>query len=96
MKALTSLCFLTAAVGLFALVSCKPAADNAESGTAAASDNYPLKTCVVSGEPLGGMGEPVVYQHEGTTVKFCCENCIDDFKKDPAPYLKKLADASGK
>jgi len=26
---------------------------------------YPLETCVVSGEKLGEMGKPFVYQHEG-------------------------------
>lgn len=55
-----------------------------------ASDNYPLKNCIVSDEALGSMGKPVVLLHEGTTVKFCCKGCIDDFKKDPAKYMAKL------
>lgn len=57
-------------------------------------DTYPLKTCVVSGEELGSMGEPFVIVHEGTTVKFCCDGCVDDFKEDPAPYLAKLVAAA--
>mgnify|MGYP005708739487 CR=1 FL=1 len=73
----------------FALVSCKDDGAN----TTAAGDSYPLTTCVVSGEALGSMGEPIVINHEGTTVKFCCDGCIDDFKADPAPYLAKLAAA---
>ena len=58
---------------------------------------YPLKTCVVSGEALGGeMGEPVTLVHEGRTVKFCCKGCIKKFKADPAKYLKLLDEAEKK
>jgi hypothetical protein len=52
---------------------------------------YPLKVCLVSDEPLGSMGDPVVLVHEGQEVKFCCEGCAGPFKKDPAKYLAKLA-----
>ncbi len=51
------------------------------------SKDYPLKTCVVSGEPLDNMGEPVAIVYEGTEVQFCCAGCVDDFQKDPAKYL---------
>ncbi len=34
--------------------------------------------------------DPYVYVHEGTTVKFCCEGCLDEFKEDPAKFLAKL------
>src|SRR5215471_4640197 len=51
---------------------------------------YTLKTCVVSGEKLGEMGKPEVYVYEGREVKFCCKDCIKDFKKDPAKYVKKI------
>ena len=65
-----------------------------DAGDAAAPSNagepYPLTTCVVSGEDLGSMGEPVVYDHEGTTVKFCCKNCVPKFEKDSETYLAKL------
>ena len=52
---------------------------------------YPLKTCIVSGEKLGEMGEPVVFVHEGQEIKLCCKNCRKDFDKEPAKYLAKLA-----
>ena len=53
---------------------------------------YALKTCVVSGEPLGGeMGEPVDYLYGTQLVRFCCKRCPAKFEKDPAPYLAKLA-----
>jgi YHS domain-containing protein len=58
-----------------------------------APDDYPLDVCVVSGQKLGSMGEPVVITHEGQEVRFCCAGCIDAFKADPQKYLRKIADA---
>jgi YHS domain-containing protein len=69
---------------------------------AKARATYPLKTCLVSDEPLGGMGEATGYIHRVTgqpdrVVFFCCEGCTDDFKADPAKFLKKVdAAAKGK
>src|SRR2546425_2556909 len=52
---------------------------------------YPLKTCVVSDEKLGGeMGDPYVFTHEGREIKLCCKSCLKDFKKDTAKYVKKI------
>ncbi len=61
--------------------------------------NYPLKTCIVSDEKLGDMGEAFGYVHREAgkpdrVVFFCCDGCVDDFKADPAKYLKKLDAAS--
>lgn len=60
-----------------------------------ARTEYPLKTCLVSGEELGGMGGALdfIYRQPGQPdqlVRFCCDGCPDDFKKDPAKYLKQL------
>ena len=69
---------------------------------AKARTNYPLKTCLVSDEDLGSMGEATAYVHREAgkpdrVVFFCCDGCIDDFKKEPAKYLKKVdAAAAGK
>src|ERR1043166_5967800 len=58
---------------------------------------YPLKTCIVSDEKLGGdMGEPYVFTHEGREIKLCCKSCLKDFKKDTAKYVKKIEDAEKK
>lgn len=54
------------------------------------SADYPLKTCVVSGEDLGAMGKPVAYTYDGVEVQFCCDTCVDDFEADPAKYLAKI------
>ncbi|MCB1207506.1 MAG: hypothetical protein KDN18_24860 [Verrucomicrobiae bacterium] len=51
---------------------------------------YPLTNCVVSGEALGSMGDPVVLTHEGREVRLCCDSCIPKFNADPAKYLEKL------
>ena len=65
---------------------------------AQARKDYPLKTCVISKEDLGTMGEAtdLIYRAEGAPdrlVRFCCESCIKDFKKDPAAALKRIDDA---
>lgn len=67
---------------------------------AAARATYPLKTCLVADEPLGSMGEAVGYVHRASgqpdrVIFVCCEGCIDDFKADPAKFLKKV-DAAAK
>lgn len=66
-----------------------------------AADDYPLTTCVVSDEPLGSMGDFVAYTHRepgkpGRTIRFCCEGCIEDFRLEPAKYLKKMDAAKAK
>lgn len=79
----------------------KPAAPDATWLTQAKAD-YPLKACVVSDEEIGGpMGEGVdhVYKQEGKPdrlVRFCCKDCLKDFNKDPAKYLKVIDEAAAK
>ncbi|HEX2851993.1 MAG TPA: hypothetical protein VHO24_02055 [Opitutaceae bacterium] len=75
------------------------ASTTAEAAAATGKAAYPLKTCVVSGGRLGGMGKPVahVFKQAGQpdrTVIFCCKSCIGKFEKDPARFLAKL-DAAG-
>ena len=57
------------------------------------SADYPLTTCVVSGEPLDAMGEALAYEYKGQEVQFCCEGCLDDFKASPDEYLAKVKEA---
>ena len=85
-----SLALIAAALG-FTLASA------AEEKPAAKARAYPLKTCIVSDEKLGGdMGDPYVFTHEGREVKLCCKGCLDDFKKDAAKYVKKMEAAEAK
>lgn len=66
--------------------------------TAAKADmpvkDYPLDYCIVSGEKLGEMGDPVVKEYNGRTVKFCCNKCVKTFEKDPAMYIAKIDSAA--
>jgi YHS domain-containing protein len=58
-----------------------------------AGDAYPLNYCLVSGEKLGAMGEPVAFKHQGREITFCCSGCIDEFKAHADTYMGKLDSA---
>ena len=45
-------------------------------------------TCIVTGNKLGSMGDPVSFQHAGKTYKVCCAPCIKKFNKNPEKYIK--------
>lgn len=75
----TALLFVS---GLFA--AAKPPA--ATGGT----KPYTLKTCIVSDNKLGSMGDEQRMVYNGQEVKFCCKPCIAKFKKNPEKYLPKL------
>src|SRR5947207_13438 len=55
--------------------------------------SYPLKTCPISGEELGGMGDSVSKLYGTMLVRFCCNDCVKTFEKSPDEALKKLAAA---
>lgn len=47
----------------------------------------PQTECAV----LSGKIDKKVYtDYEGKRIYFCCASCIDEFKKDPPKYLKKM------
>ncbi|MDF1739137.1 MAG: hypothetical protein P1U86_08255 [Verrucomicrobiales bacterium] len=102
MKSILKLALMT--VFALALVSCNEekssghdhsdhSHDHTSSGTAQVDGDYPLTTCVVSGEALGSMGTPIEVTHEGTTVKLCCKSCIKEFKASPEKFVAKLDSA---
>ncbi|MBK7403466.1 MAG: hypothetical protein IPJ41_02235 [Phycisphaerales bacterium] len=53
---------------------------------------YTAKTCPISGEELGSMGEPIVREYDGREVRFCCKKCIAKFEADKEAGFKKLDD----
>jgi hypothetical protein len=57
---------------------------------------YTLKTCIVTDEKLGEMGDAYVFVYEGREIKLCCKSCLKDFKKEPAKYVKKIEEAEAK
>ena len=84
----------------FAQADKKPAAPVV---SAAAKTAYPLATCVVSDDKLDdvSMGGPVDYLYKQAgkpdrLVRFCCKDCVKDFEKEPAKYLKKIDEAAAK
>jgi YHS domain-containing protein len=56
----------------------------------AQKDSYPLETCPVSGEVLGGMGAPEDFVYGTRLVRLCCKDCIKALQKDPAKVLEKV------
>ena len=53
---------------------------------------YKPDTCIVSGDKLGEMGKPVVFEHQGQEIKLCCKECRPEFDSDPGKHLKKLSE----
>jgi hypothetical protein len=73
--------------------SCSTTAAPAGGSTAATATGvkpYPLKTCIVTGNDLGSMGDDQRIVHEGQEIKFCCKPCVGKFQKNPAKYLSRL------
>ncbi len=84
MKSVRSLFALGALAVVFA--GCQSQSHTATAG----AKPYKLKTCIVSDEELGSMGDPIVKVVNGQEVKFCCKSCIGDFDKNPQKYLSKV------
>lgn len=53
-------------------------------------ENYTFDSCVVSGAPLGSMGEPVELVAGTTLVRFCCDSCLPKFRANPDKFLAQL------
>jgi len=82
------------ALAAFAILVAGCTSDEGTTGSTAAKTQTAVAaaqtTCPVMG---GAIDKKVFTDHDGKRVYFCCPACIDTFKKDPAKYLKKLADA---
>ena len=55
---------------------------------------YPLKTCPISGKPLGE--KPVDLLYGTTLVRLCCKGCKKSFEESPKASLKKIQQAWAK
>ena len=55
-------------------------------------DPYYLPNCPITGEKLGGMGEPFIKVYDGREVRFCCPKCPAKFEKDLAGNFAKIDD----
>ena len=57
-------------------------------------EQYPLQICLVDGKPLDAFGQPLDYNHQGSLVRLCCEDCLVVFRGEPMHYSKSLLQAS--
>ena len=74
-----------------------PPAKAPEAPAAAPDPNakpYPLKVCIVSGEALGSMGEPMRFTYKGQEIKLCCKGCDKKFQAEPDKFIEKIAAAA--
>lgn len=103
MKRLKSLAAVILAMSVFGGALSGVAADQkaeakpkAEAKSKAKAKPYILKTCPVSGDKLGEMGDPYVFEYEGREIKLCCKACLKDFKKDAPKFIKQIEKAEAK
>ena len=55
------------------------------------ADDYPIKTCVVTGDAFGGdLGPPIDVKYKGRTVRLCCKSCVKKFNANPDKYMAIL------
>lgn len=54
---------------------------------------YPLDTCLIAGDKLGSMGEPVELVIGSRLVRLCCKGCRRELSKNVSLHLAKLDDA---
>ena len=52
-----------------------------------AADPKSQTTCPVL---AGNLDRNVYVDYQGKRIYFCCKGCDEEFKKDPAKYMKKL------
>ncbi len=56
--------------------------------------NVGNKICPVTGEKVDEKTK-TTYEYQGKIYNFCCPACIDEFKKDPDKYIKKVEEELG-
>ena len=90
-------------LGALVVIPSASRADGTNSVASAKPVPYPLATCIVSGDKLGGdMGAPIVFVYQDAAkginqeIKFCCPSCKPQFVKDPEKYLKLIHEAAVK
>ena len=65
------------------------AAETTKQAVAEKTVNVGNKICPVSGEKIEEKTK-TTYEYDGKIYNFCCPMCIDEFKKDPGKYIKKV------
>lgn len=90
--------FLYLGVSALLLLGCgaeqQSSSDKPAESQSAQLKTYPIDWCIVTGEKLGSMGDPVARTYQGREVKFCCKYCIEEFEKTPDLYLARIDSAA--
>ncbi len=55
--------------------------------TQAVADKPVNTRCPITGDPID---PKITYVYDGKTYAFCCDDCVDKFKKDPAKYAANV------
>ena len=63
--------------------------DAAKQAAVKESANVGNKICPVTGAKIDEKLK-ATYEYEGKIYNFCCSACIEEFKKDPEKYIKKI------
>jgi YHS domain-containing protein len=67
----------------------KPAATTAPATAPSTQASVPVnKKCPISGDAVDPKGKTVIYK--GQVIGFCCEDCVEPFKKNPDKYAKDI------
>jgi YHS domain-containing protein len=64
-------------------------AQGQENQTRKEAANVGNKICPVSEEKIDEKLK-ATYEYQGKVYNFCCPACIEEFKKDPKEYIKKV------
>lgn len=84
---MTKYSFLTVLTVFTLVSSCEK---GAEVASGSGGKPYPKTTCIVSGEKLGSMGKPFVFDYQGQEIKMCCKGCKPEFDADPAKFISQI------
>ena len=91
LKTILTISFLTGtALFMTACASTGGSTSNSASTRVGGTKSYPLKTCIVTENDLGSMGDEQSIVYQGQEIKFCCKPCEAKFRSNPAKYLARL------
>ena len=55
-----------------------------------ASASTAQRTCPVTGEELGSMGDPIPVSVKGRTIFVCCQGCVNKVRRNPDKYIASV------
>lgn len=67
-----------------------PPASEAKSTDTTTSTSEEMASCPVLGTTMPKK-DMILYEYKGNRYYFCCQDCVDQFKKDPEKYIEHPA-----